>query len=262
MNTNVLTVWWTVVLALLTAATPGTARVPAGPAGAVGAAPPAGCAGVVGTAARCWPVAGAGPGGRPRVLRAFEPPPTPWAAGHRGVDLVAGPGAPVRAAAAGEVAFAGAVGGVGVVVVRHAGGLRTTYEPVRATAAVGTRVAAGVRVGLAAGGGLAHCPGPCLHWGLLDRGGGYLDPLTFLPSALRRSGPSRLLPLGGPPGAAEAGVPAAPGGPAYRPVVPRRAMATAASTMAPGCSAAPRSIRRTAASTMPWRSIAVSRGSG
>ncbi|MDX6351385.1 MAG: hypothetical protein QOF84_6175, partial [Streptomyces sp.] len=49
---------------------------------------------------RAWPVAGpvAGPGlrGRPVVERGFDPPMSRWGAGHRGVDLRAGPGAPVR----------------------------------------------------------------------------------------------------------------------------------------------------------------------
>lgn len=143
---------------------------------------------------RCWPVAGLGPRGRPEVLRGFEPPPAPWAAGHRGVDLRAGPGTGVRAAGGGRVVFAGPVGGTPVVVVALPGRLRVTYEPVRATVRVGAPVAAGDRVGVVAG-VLPHCrAAPCLHWGLL-RDGGYLDPLGLLPPALMRAGPSRLLPV-------------------------------------------------------------------
>lgn len=153
----------------------------------------AGCS--VAGGARCWPVAGPGLRGRPVVLRGFEPPPTRWAAGHRGVDLRAGPGAVVRAAAPGEVAFAGPVAGTGVVVLRIAGGLRITYEPVRASVTVGTRVAAGQAVG-ALENAPGHCPEGCLHWGLL-RGDDYLDPLSLLPPWLRRAGPSRLLPVYG-----------------------------------------------------------------
>jgi murein DD-endopeptidase MepM/ murein hydrolase activator NlpD len=142
------------------------------------------------------------------VLRGFEPPATQWAAGHRGVDLAAAPPAAVRAAAAGEVAFAGPVAGVPVLVVTLPGGLRTTYEPVRATVAVGARVAAGDQVGVTVAGGLPHCPGSCLHWGLL-RGDVYLDPLTLLPPALRRAGPSRLLPVDGADRRADLAVPVA-----------------------------------------------------
>lgn len=41
---------------------------------------------------------------------------------------------------------------------------------------------------------------------------------------------------------------------------PRRAMETAASAITPGSSAAPSSIRRTAASTTPWSNMAAKRG--
>src|SRR5262249_11342314 len=62
------------------------------------------------------------------VLRGFEPPPagTPWLPGHRGVDLAAAAWSSIRSAASGVVAFAGPVGGHGVVVVRS-GPLRWTY---------------------------------------------------------------------------------------------------------------------------------------
>ena len=66
------------------------------------------------------------------VTRSFQPPPTPYAAGHRGVDLGGEPGQPVLAAAAGVISYAGPLAGRGVVVVVH-GALRTTYEPVQAT---------------------------------------------------------------------------------------------------------------------------------
>ncbi|WNI18308.1 M23 family metallopeptidase [Actinacidiphila sp. ITFR-21] len=174
--------------ALPSAGAPRPAAVPHGPRAS--AAPAAGCA-----ADRCWPVAGPGPRGRPLVLRAFAPPAAPWAAGHRGVDLRAGRGIPVRAAAPGRVAFTGPVGGIPVVVLRHPGGLRTTYEPVRGALPVGAPVAAGRPVGVLTG-ALPHCPAGCLHWGLLA-GDTYLDPLSLLPAALRRAGPSRLLPLRG-----------------------------------------------------------------
>ncbi|TGB06648.1 M23 family peptidase [Streptomyces palmae] len=150
---------------------------------------------------RAWPVAGAAGAPRPRVLRAWDPPPQPWAAGHRGVDLAARPGAAVRAAAAGRVVFAGTVAGRGVVSVEIAGSgdppLRTTYEPVRAAVAKGDRVAAGQVVGSVAAGPF-HCPAGCLHWGL-RRADRYLDPLSLLPPAMLRGGPSRLLPVFGIP---------------------------------------------------------------
>ncbi|BDH07521.1 hypothetical protein HEK131_47480 [Streptomyces seoulensis] len=143
--------------------------------------------------ARVWPV-----GVRPAVLRGWEPPATVYAAGHRGVDLAAPPGAPVRAVAAGRVSFAGRVAGRGVVAVRLAGtSLRTTYEPVRAGVTEGAEVRAGEVVGTVEGTG-SHCPGTCVHWGLLD-GGTYLNPLALLPPWLLVRGPSRLLPVLGVP---------------------------------------------------------------
>ncbi|MFI1973106.1 hypothetical protein BLA24_23240 [Streptomyces cinnamoneus] len=149
---------------------------------------------------RSWPVAGAR-GPRPLVVGAWDPPPVRWAAGHRGVDLAARPGTPVRAAAPGRVSFAGTVAGLGVVSVELGPGLRTTYEPVRATVREGDRVAAGDVVGVLQAGVLPHCRGGaggasagCLHWGL-RRGEVYLDPLSLLPAWMLRRPPSRLLPL-------------------------------------------------------------------
>jgi len=148
------------------------------------------------TIARTWPV-----GTRPLVLRAWEPPPTPYARGHRGVDLAATAGAPVRAVAPGRVHFAGRVAGRGVVSVELTGTgtppLRTTYEPVTAAVKKGTEVTAGEVVGTVEPGG-SHCPTTCVHWGLL-RGDTYLNPLTLLPPWLVRRGPSRLLPVQGVP---------------------------------------------------------------
>lgn len=128
---------------------------------------------------------------RPVVVRGFDPPAEPWGSGHRGVDLAGRDGQRVRAAAAGRVTYAGMIAGRGVVVVAHRGGLRTTYEPVIASARPGDRVGAGDRIGtLGLEGG--HClPRACLHWGLL-RGDAYLDPLGNLRTADR----PRLLPLG------------------------------------------------------------------
>lgn len=124
----------------------------------------------------------------PTVVAGFDPPTSPWVAGHRGVDLLGLPGQPVRAALAGTISFAGAIAGRGVVVVDH-GSTRTTYEPVDPAVAVGAGVDAGGVIGTLQG-GLSHCfPRTCLHWGLL-LGELYLDPLTLIGWA-----PVRLLPL-------------------------------------------------------------------
>ncbi|WP_406863396.1 M23 family metallopeptidase [Streptomyces sp. HUAS MG47] len=139
-----------------------------------------------------WPV---GPP-RPEVVRPWSPPTSPYGPGHRGVDLSAAPGAPVRATAAGTVTFAGRVAGRGVVTITlpDTGDppLRTTYSPVDPVVERGAVVGAGEVVAKVAA-APAHCEATCLHWGLL-RGDLYLNPLSLL--GLR---PSRLLPVTGVP---------------------------------------------------------------
>ena len=130
-----------------------------------------------------WPLPGT-----PTVTRRFEPPPRPWLPGHRGVDLAGTPGAAVLAAGAGTVAFAGTVAGTGVVSVEHAGGLRTTYEPVRPTVRSGQSVTRGQPIGTLPP-GHPGCPvAACLHWGL-RRDREYLDPLALLGSGRVRLWP-------------------------------------------------------------------------
>jgi murein DD-endopeptidase MepM/ murein hydrolase activator NlpD len=125
-----------------------------------------------------WPLDGPA-----TVVRGFQPPLLRWNAGHRGVDLAARSGAPVRTAAAGTIRFAGQIAGRGVVVVDH-GSLRTTYEPVIAEVRVGSEVSAGQLIGRIGSG--SHCAG-CLHWGL-RRGADYLDPLQLVSAANQRGG--------------------------------------------------------------------------
>ena len=98
----------------------------------------------------------------------------------------------MRAPAAGVVAYAGQLAGRGVLVVAHAGGLRSTFEPVVAEMSVGESVGAGQPIGKVADPGASagsHCAAlGCVHWGVL-RGETYLDPLALL------RGPTVLLPL-------------------------------------------------------------------
>jgi murein DD-endopeptidase MepM/ murein hydrolase activator NlpD len=152
--------------------------------------PPAPAAPAVGGAADpvgVWPLAP-----EPAVVRPFDPPDVPYGAGHRGVDLAARPGQPVRTALPGRVSFAGRIAGRGVVVVGH-GATRTTYEPVSADVVVGTVLASGDVLGRLETAG-SHCaPGVCLHWGWIS-GETYLDPLRLV-----GAGPVRLLPLRGLP---------------------------------------------------------------
>ncbi|MFE6702815.1 murein hydrolase activator EnvC family protein [Streptomyces sp. NPDC057718] len=193
---------------LLFALLPGAPPTPGGPSARAGAVVPTGATtstpqapdpvadAEVGAGARSWPLAG-----RPSVLRGWEPPAGPYGPGHRGVDLAARPDARVLAAADGRVSFAGRVAGRGVLAIEVADSgsppLRTTYEPVRALVEKGASVRAGQPVGVLEEGPF-HCAAGCLHWGL-RREDAYLDPLSLLPPALLRRGPSRLLPVFGVP---------------------------------------------------------------
>lgn len=128
----------------------------------------------------------------PDVVRGFEPPPSPYVSGHRGVDLLGVPGQVVLAALPGRVGFAGSIGGKPVVTVLH-GGRRTTYEPVVATVEPGQQVTAGAVLGRLMATD-SHCfPAACLHWGLIEGTGDgevYVDPLSLV-----GDGAVRLLPL-------------------------------------------------------------------
>ncbi|MFD9882088.1 murein hydrolase activator EnvC family protein [Streptomyces alboflavus] len=196
-------VWVTVLLALacssVAAAVAGAGPPERRAAGrASGPEPPPGAGqGRVPAVGRVWPV-----GVRPLVVRGWEPPATEYGAGHRGVDLAAAPGSPVRAVAPGRVSFAGRVGGRGVVSVELSGTgappLRTTYEPVRSAVKKGARVTPGELLGTVESTARFHCPTACFHWGLL-REDTYLNPLALLPPWLLGRRPARLLPLTGPP---------------------------------------------------------------
>ena len=140
----------------------------------------------------------------PQVVRAFDPPDSPYGSGHRGVDLAGAVGQVVHTALAGRVTYATTLAGRGVVVVDH-GRTRTTYEPVTATVRVGDVLARGQPIGTLALAG-SHCfPAACLHWGW-KRGDTYLDPLLLV-----GGGPVVLLPLWrDTPVAARAATPALP----------------------------------------------------
>lgn len=126
----------------------------------------------------------------PEVVGSFDPPDSPYGAGHRGVDLLGRAGQTVHAAMGGRVTFAGMLAGRGVVVVDH-GDTRTTYEPVTASVGVGEPVAEGAPLGALQAAG-SHCyPRSCLHWGWIRNADDvYLDPLLLV-----GLGPVRLLPL-------------------------------------------------------------------
>jgi murein DD-endopeptidase MepM/ murein hydrolase activator NlpD len=99
---------------------------------------------------------------------------------HSGIDYPAQRGAPVEAAASGQVIFAGwAAGGWGkLVTLAHASGVRTMYAHLsRVAVRVGQRVVAGQRVGRVGASG--HASGPHLHFEV-RLGGAAVDPLGGL----------------------------------------------------------------------------------
>lgn len=129
-----------------------------------------------------------------KVTRRAEIPEKNWLPGHRGVDLALRPGQAVRAAAGGEVAFAGVVVGVPVVSIVHPDGLRSTYQPVDPHVAVGQHVAEGQQIGtLSRVAPSARAAHDGLHWGVLTGPDTYIDPLTLLDAPI-----IRLKPVDGP----------------------------------------------------------------
>ncbi|HEU4808939.1 MAG TPA: M23 family metallopeptidase [Homoserinimonas sp.] len=112
------------------------------------------------------------------IVRPYLAPPTPYAAGHRGIDIGISPGADaqVRSPADGVVHFAGVVVDRPVLSIRHSGGLLSSFEPVTTDLVAGAIVRRGDRVGVLQAG---HCTRPCLHFGV-RLNGEYLSPLNYL----------------------------------------------------------------------------------
>lgn len=114
------------------------------------------------------------------IIRHFEEPLGPYAAGHRGVDFAVPSGTPVMSSNAGVVVFAGPVADDGLfVTLSHIGGLETTYSFLsRIDVAEGQEVERGFVIGLS-GDGHPGEGSPGLHFGVKfhDR---YLDPMLLL----------------------------------------------------------------------------------
>ena len=128
----------------------------------------------------------------PTVVRGFDAPSPNWNPGHRGVDLAGAPGQPVYAAGSATVVFAGLLAGRPVVSLAHPGGLRTSYEPVRAAVRVGESVTAATVIGELAAGHAGCRAAACLHWGAMwgpASGADYVDPLGLLKSTRVRLKP-------------------------------------------------------------------------
>jgi hypothetical protein len=126
-----------------------------------------------------WPVDGP-------VLRPFSFGSDPYAAGqHRGIDIGAPSGTPVRAAAGGVVSFAGTVpnGGKTVTIQTSSGYAVTLVHLGSIRVLRGTTVEEGATVGTVGPSGVPDIPEPYVYLGIrvASDGQGYLDPLLFLP---------------------------------------------------------------------------------
>ena len=116
-----------------------------------------------------WPVNGP-------VTSSFGPR---WGRMHEGVDIGAGSGTPIRAAASGRVVYAGWMSGYGnLVAIDHGGGISTAYGH-QSGIAVGNGevVSQGQTIGYV--GCTGHCFGPHLHFEVRVNGSP-VDPLGYL----------------------------------------------------------------------------------
>lgn len=109
------------------------------------------------------------------IARPYIAPESRYAAGHRGIDIIA-PAGVVYAPADGVVRFAGTVVDRPVLSIEHPGGVITSYEPVVSPLNAGDPVARGDAVGAVIAG---HCTTPCLHFGVRVAGE-YASPLAWL----------------------------------------------------------------------------------
>jgi murein DD-endopeptidase MepM/ murein hydrolase activator NlpD len=119
-----------------------------------------------------WPVRGP-------VVRPFEEPSGPYGPGHRGIDIAAPFGTPVRASADGTVAFAGPVAGALFISIDHPDGIRTSYSWV---SEIGVRKGQAVARGEVIGRTGQGDPGPDqphLHFST-RLNGVYIDPMLLL----------------------------------------------------------------------------------
>ncbi|GAA1318055.1 M23 family metallopeptidase [Leucobacter albus] len=147
------------------------------PAGALAAAPVAALAGAAAPARRgAWlpplgpPLSVSGP---------YRPPPSPYAPGHRGIDLPASPGGRALAPVSGVVSFVGPVADRHVLSIRVDARTVVSFEPLEQAEsglAEGDAVERGQAIGVLAEGG--HCLAECLHLGVrVDDA--YVNPLRY-----------------------------------------------------------------------------------
>ena len=134
-----------------------------------------------------WPVAGP-------IIRFFEPPPTPYSAAHRGIDIAVPFGTPIHAPADGTVTFAGWIAGSMFLTIDHGDGVKTSYSWLSGlSVSKGHPVHTGEVIGFT-GHGHPEVPTPHLHFSARVNGA-YVDPLLLL-EGLDLVSLIRLAPLG------------------------------------------------------------------
>lgn len=135
-----------------------------------------------------WPLRGA-------VIATFETGPDRFAPGqHRGIDIAAAAGTPVRSACEGRVSFAGFAATAGRTVSVACGPLTASYLHLRSMdVRAGSRVEAGARLGEVGTSGRPRRHAVHLHFGVrwTGRRGAYVDPLSLL----REGAPSQRPPV-------------------------------------------------------------------
>ena len=113
------------------------------------------------------------------IIEAFDPPDKPWLKGHRGIDVLALEGEPLRGPTGGTIRFAGTVAGMATVSILTESGHVFTFQPAATLLKKGESFAAGEQIGTVGSGG--HCQRSCLHIGAWPAASDrrYVDPGKF-----------------------------------------------------------------------------------
>ena len=113
------------------------------------------------------------------IIEAFDPPDKPWLKGHRGIDVLALEGEPLRAPTGGTIRFAGTVAGMATVSILTESDHVFTFQPAATLLKKGESFAAGEQIGTVGSGG--HCQRSCLHIGAWPAASDrrYVDPGKF-----------------------------------------------------------------------------------
>jgi len=119
-----------------------------------------------------WPVVGP-------IVRGFDPPTSPFGSGHRGIDIAAATSTVLVAPEAGQVTFAGPVGGELFVTIDHGDGVRSTMSWLSSILVRRNDLVERGQPVAVSGHGHAALETPHVHLGV-RLGETYVDPLDYL----------------------------------------------------------------------------------